>query len=30
MKAGLPPGAWRDGARILLFEAQVFGERLLM
>lgn len=26
-KAGLPPDAWRLGARILLFEAQVFGEQ---
>jgi AmmeMemoRadiSam system protein A len=25
-KAGLPPGAWRQGARIQVFEAQVFGE----
>lgn len=27
LKAGLPAGAWRDGARMLVFEAQVFGER---
>ncbi len=27
LKAGLPADAWRDGARILVFEAQVFGER---
>jgi AmmeMemoRadiSam system protein A len=26
LKAGLPPHAWRHGARILTFEAQVFGE----
>ena len=26
LKAGLPPDTWRTGARILLFEAQVFGE----
>ena len=26
-KAGLPPDAWRTGARILSFEAQVFSER---
>ena len=26
-KAGLPPDAWRYGARIFVFEAQVFGER---
>lgn len=25
-KAGLPPDAWRDGARIFVFEAEVFGE----
>jgi AmmeMemoRadiSam system protein A len=25
-KASLPPDAWRHGARILIFEAQVFGE----
>lgn len=25
-KAGLPPDAWRRGARIEVFEAQVFGE----
>jgi AmmeMemoRadiSam system protein A len=30
LKAGLPPGAWRDRARIFLFEAQVFGERLTL
>lgn len=27
LKAGLAPDAWRRGARILVFEAQVFGER---
>lgn len=27
MKAGLPPGAWQDGASIFVFEAEVFGER---
>lgn len=27
LKAGLPPDAWRHGARVLIFEAQVFGER---
>jgi AmmeMemoRadiSam system protein A len=27
LKAGLPPDAWRTGARILTFEAQVFGEK---
>jgi AmmeMemoRadiSam system protein A len=27
LKAGLPPDAWRHGARILIFEAQVFSER---
>ena len=26
IKAGLPRDAWRKGARILVFEAQVFGE----
>ena len=26
MKAGLPPDAWRKGARVLKFEAEVFGE----
>ncbi len=26
-KAGLPPDAWRHGARLFTFEAQVFGER---
>jgi AmmeMemoRadiSam system protein A len=26
VKAGLPPDAWRRGARIFLFEAQVFSE----
>ena len=25
-KAGLPPDAWRRGARIFVFEAEVFGE----
>jgi len=27
IKAGLPPDAWRTGARILVFEAHVFSER---
>jgi AmmeMemoRadiSam system protein A len=27
LKAGLPRDTWRHGARILIFEAQVFGER---
>jgi AmmeMemoRadiSam system protein A len=27
LKAGLAPDAWRRGARIFVFEAQVFGER---
>jgi AmmeMemoRadiSam system protein A len=27
LKAGLPSDAWRHGARVLVFEAQVFGER---
>ena len=26
LKAGLPPDAWRRGARLFVFEAQVFGE----
>jgi AmmeMemoRadiSam system protein A len=26
VKAGLPPDAWRRGARLLVFEAQVFAE----
>ena len=26
-KASLPPDAWRHGARTLIFEAQVFGEK---
>ena len=26
LKAGLPADAWRHGARLLVFEAQVFGE----
>jgi len=26
LKAGLPRNAWRHGARVLVFEAQVFGE----
>ena len=25
-KAGLPPDAWRNGARMFVFEAEVFGE----
>ena len=27
LKAGLPPGAWKRGARVFVFEAEVFGER---
>jgi len=27
LKAGLPPDAWRNGASVAVFEAQVFGER---
>lgn len=27
LKAGLLPGAWKRGARIFIFEAEVFGER---
>ena len=27
LKAGLAPDAWRNGARVAVFEAQVFGER---
>ena len=27
MKAALPPGAWKSDARILIFEAEVFGEQ---
>ena len=27
VKAGLPPDAWRHGAKIYSFEAQVFGEK---
>jgi uncharacterized protein (TIGR00296 family) len=27
LKAGLPSDAWRGGARILTFEAQVFSEK---
>ncbi|MGH9470934.1 MAG: AmmeMemoRadiSam system protein A [Terriglobia bacterium] len=27
LKAGLPPDAWKKGARIRVFTAQVFGER---
>ena len=30
LKAGLPRDAWRHGARLLVFEAQVFGERSLV
>jgi uncharacterized protein len=26
LKAGLPTDAWRHGAQVLIFEAQVFGE----
>jgi AmmeMemoRadiSam system protein A len=26
LKAGLPPDAWEHGARLLVFEAEVFGE----
>ena len=29
LKAELPPDAWRHGARLLVFEAQVFGELAL-
>ena len=29
VKAGLPEDAWRSGARIWIFEAQVFSERSL-
>ena len=29
LKAGLPEDAWRNGARIWIFEAQVFSERSL-
>jgi hypothetical protein len=28
VKGGLPPEAWRAGARILVFEARVFAERV--
>jgi uncharacterized protein (TIGR00296 family) len=27
LKAGLLPGAWMRGARVFVFEAEVFGER---
>ena len=27
LKAGLLPGAWRRGARVFIFEAEIFGER---
>jgi len=27
MKAALPAGAWKTDARILIFEAEVFGEQ---
>ena len=27
IKAGLEPNAWREGADIYIFEAEVFGER---
>jgi AmmeMemoRadiSam system protein A len=27
LKAGLPPDAWRQGARVYRFDAEVFGER---
>jgi AmmeMemoRadiSam system protein A len=27
LKAGLPAGAWKRGARVFVFEAEVFGER---
>lgn len=30
VKAGLSPGAWRCGARVLAFEALVFGETTLL
>ncbi len=26
MKAGLPPGCWKSGAKISVFEAEIFGE----
>ncbi len=29
LKAGLPPGAWRHGAEVYVFEAEVFGEKEL-
>jgi AmmeMemoRadiSam system protein A len=29
LKAGLPPDAWRHGARVQVFEAQVFSEKSL-
>jgi uncharacterized protein (TIGR00296 family) len=28
VKAGLPADAWKRGARIFVFEAEVFGERM--
>ncbi len=27
LKAGLPPGCWKEGARIFIFEAEIFGEK---
>ena len=27
LKAGLPPGCWREGADIYIFDAEVFGEQ---
>ena len=27
LKAGLPPGAWREGARILIYEAEIIKEK---
>ena len=27
LKAGLPPGSWRHGARLMAFTAEVFAER---
>lgn len=30
LKAKLPPDAWRTGARVLRFEAEVFGDRALV
>ncbi len=27
MKAGLAPGCWKEGARVSIFEAEIFGEK---